>query len=147
LIVGSGSGDQALEAEIRDMPPGSVRWDRGYVLEKAAIRRYLSAADVYVFPSRREGFPVAPLEAMACHLPVVAASVPGVADILGPDHAFGGTVVPAGDSAALARGLLEVLDSESLSRMRGGRARARVEQSFSPETIGTQLAEFLAGRN
>jgi starch synthase len=146
LLVGSGIGDAALDAEIRSLDTESVRWMRGYVLDKREIRRYLSAADVYVFPSRREGFPVAPLEAMACGLPVVASAVPGVADILGPDHAFGGTVVPVEDAAALARALIDLLGDEALSRLRGAGARARVEQAFSVETIGRQLSELLKGQ-
>jgi glycosyltransferase involved in cell wall biosynthesis len=147
VLVGSGAGDDALDAGIRALGTESVLWRRGYLLEKAAIRQPLSAAAVYVFPSRHEGFPVAPLEAMACGLPVIASSVPGVAEILGADHAFGGTVVPAGDYEALAHGLIELLDSEALSRTRGVRARARVEQAFSPEIIGTQLSEFLTTRH
>jgi glycosyltransferase involved in cell wall biosynthesis len=58
------------------------------------MRQYLSVADVYVFPSRHEGFPVAPLEAMACGLPIVAAYAPGICDILSEGEESGGLVVP-----------------------------------------------------
>jgi starch synthase len=146
ILVGSGIDADALDARIAAMGAAGIRWIRDYVLEKAVIRRYLSAADVYVLPSRHEGFPVAPLEAMACGLPVVAASAPGVADILGPDHAFGGVVVPVDDSVALARSLTELLDDQALSRMLGKRARVRVEQAFSIQTIGDQLVDVIATR-
>ena len=36
-----------------------------YVLDKRRVAALLSAGDIYAFPSRHEGFPVAPLEAMA----------------------------------------------------------------------------------
>ncbi|MGB7293537.1 MAG: glycosyltransferase family 4 protein [Thermodesulfobacteriota bacterium] len=42
------------------------------MLDRHNIRNYLSAADIYVFPSRDEGSPLAPLEAMACGLPAIA---------------------------------------------------------------------------
>jgi glycosyltransferase involved in cell wall biosynthesis len=144
ILVGSGIDADVLDAQIGAMGASGIRWVRDYVLEKAEIRRYLSAADVYVLPSRHEGFPVAPLEAMACGLPVVAASALGVTDILGPDHAFGGSVVPAGDSEALARSLLELLNDDVLSRTMGQRARVRVEGAFSIETVGAQLFRFMS---
>ena len=45
-----------------------------------------TAADVFVFPSQSESFGLAPLEAMACGLPVVAPFVGGLQDTLIPDH-------------------------------------------------------------
>ena len=65
-----------------------------WVLDRARIRTFLSAADVYAFPSRHEGFAVAPLEAMACGLPIVAADAPGVPDLLACGEACGGIMVP-----------------------------------------------------
>ncbi len=43
----------------------------------------LAAADIFVFPSRLEGFPGAVLEAMAMGLPIVAADIPATREILG----------------------------------------------------------------
>ena len=53
-----------------------------------------SIADVFVLPTldegRKEGCPVALLEAMACNIPIIASEIPGVKDILYsfPDHMF-----------------------------------------------------------
>jgi len=145
LLVGSGADDRAMASQIRNTGAARIRWIREYILAKAEIRRYLSAADVYVLPSRHEGFPVAPLEAMACGLPVVAAAAPGVTDILGHDDAFGGVVVPVDDSQSLAQSLGRLIDDETLARALGQRARARVEQAFSIEMVGAQLGNLLRG--
>jgi glycosyltransferase involved in cell wall biosynthesis len=110
------------------------------------VRDFLSAADVYVFPSRREGFPVAPLEAMACGLPVIAAAVAGITDIFDTGEESGGVIVPSGDPISLARHLGRLLDDERLAGRLGARARTRVERAFSPLTVGPQLHGFFLKR-
>jgi len=142
MLVGTGPDADQLDEEIRRTAVPRVRWLREYVLDRARIRQYLSAADVYVFPSRREGLPVAPLEAMACGLGVVAASAPGVADILNEGEQSGGLVVPIGDATSIARHLGDVLDDEGWGRTLGVRARRRVERAFSLDAIGAQLHEL-----
>ena len=146
VLVGSGAGADALDEEIRRTDVSRLRWIREYVMDRASIRQFLNAADVYVFPSRREGFPVAPLEAMACGLPVVAASVAGVIDIFGTGEEWGGVIVPSGDAVSLARNLGRLLDDQGLARSLGARARTRVERAFSPLTVGSQLHAFFRER-
>jgi len=145
MLVGTGSGSNMLEEEIRHTAVPHIRWVRDYILDRADIRRYLSAANVYVFPSRREGFPVAPLEAMACGLPVVAASAPGVVDIFNQGEESGGLLVPVGDIAALAKNLALLLDDDEQARTLGIRSRKRIEQAFSLQTVGDQLHRFIVG--
>jgi len=143
LLLGSGRDAPALRALLGDDP--GILWIDEYVNDRAVIRRHLAAADVYAFPSRNEGFPVAPVEAMACGLPVVAADAPGVADILGEGDGAAGTIVPAGDAGAFARALGSLLDDESLSASLGARARRRAEERFSHESVGRELRAFLTG--
>jgi starch synthase len=147
LLVGTGGDADALRQRIDAMQLKGVLWLNEFVSDRTVIQRYLSAADVYTLPSRREGFPVAPIEAMSCGLPVVAADAPGVPDILEGGEASGGIVVPRGDARALALALGRVLDNQAWGRELGKRARCRAENYFAPETVGKQLRDFLLNQS
>jgi glycosyltransferase involved in cell wall biosynthesis len=145
LLVGDGQDSEEVDRLIAAGPiPGVVRVAR-YVHDPQELSRHLSAADVYAFASRHEGFPVAPIEAMACGLPVVSTDVAGVRDILAGGEAGGGLIVPARDPEALAGALLRLLGDEALRRRLGARARARATAEFSLEAIGTRLRELMLG--
>ena len=144
LLVGTGRDAPEVRRRLEHSPEGSVLWIDEYVLDKRRIASYLAAADVYAFPSRIEGFPVAPLEAMASALPIVAADAPGIAEILGDDERRGGIVVRPGDPGAFASALGRLLDDTELRLELSRRARRRVEW-FSLESVGHQLAELLTG--
>ncbi|MCA1990880.1 MAG: glycosyltransferase family 4 protein [Coleofasciculus sp. S288] len=143
LLVGTGSEAEQLRQRLEAMQLRGVLWLNEFVSDRTVIQRYLSAANIYAFPSRLEGFPVAPIEAMSCSLPVVAADAPGVPDILEEGEASGGLVVPRSDAKALALALGRILDDEAWSRQLGENARRRAESCFSPEVIGKQLRDVL----
>jgi len=143
LLVGTGKDADKLRQHIATMQLRGVIWLDEFVHDRSIIRRYLSAADVYTLSSRNEGFPTAPIEAMACGLPVVAADANGVPDILEGGEASGGLVVPREDANALALALGRVLDDEAWGREMGKRARCRAENYFSSEAVGKQLRNFL----
>jgi glycosyltransferase involved in cell wall biosynthesis len=142
VLVGTGHDAAELRAAIKGSH--GIIWVNEYVRDRKLLQTYLNAADLYAFPSRHEGFAVAPLEAMASGLPVVAADAPGVGDLLEGGEASGGIVVPRGDATAFATALARLIDDEDLCRALGARARARVEESFALEAVGARLKEFLA---
>jgi glycosyltransferase involved in cell wall biosynthesis len=143
LLVGTGSDADELHRRIAAIQLKGVVWIDEYIRDRSTIQQYLSAADVYTLPSRKEGFPVAPIEAMACNLPIVAADVAGISDILEKGEASGGLVVPYEDAKALALALGRVIDDEVWGRELGKRARCRTEECFSFEVIGKQLRDTL----
>ncbi len=143
LLIGTGPDAQPFSNLITDKQLRGVRWRNEWVHDRALIRRHLSSADVYVFPSRGDACPNAVIEAMACGLPIVASDVNGIPDILEGGEQSGGVLVPPGDARALAEALGRVWDDQQFTRELGRRARCRVEKSFSMEIVGKQLSSFL----
>ena len=67
---------------------------------------WFSAADVFGFASRLEGFPNVVREAIACGTPCVATALPGMTEVVGPES---GIVVPVDDAAAFGAALEQAL--------------------------------------
>lgn len=141
LLVGTGRNADALRRRIGTSQ--RIRWIDRYVFSRHELWSYLSAADVYSIPSRREGFAVAVLEAMACGLPVVASNVPGVAEIVPGGEADGGLTVPPGEPAPLAAALRRLIDDVELARRLGDAGRRRIEREYSLQVVGPKLQRFL----
>ena len=114
------AGDGPLRARV----PGA----RGFVPHDELERLYARAA-VVACPSRREGFGVACLEAMAHARPVVATAVGGLRDLV--VHEETGLVVPPGDPDALRTALLDLLGDLELRRRLGAAGRRRAQERFS----------------
>jgi glycosyltransferase involved in cell wall biosynthesis len=143
LLIGSGPDDEALRERLRALHDADIMWIDEYIGDRSQMRRLLSSADLYVFPSRGEGQPSAPLEAMACGLAVVAADANGVPDIFEDGEASGGVVVPRGDPRALADAMVELLSDPARRQRLAIQAQARVADAFSLEAVGSGLAETL----
>jgi glycosyltransferase involved in cell wall biosynthesis len=106
------------------------------------VHDYLRAADAFVLPSRREGMPIALLEAMSCGLPCVASRLAGATDTLISDGVSGVLVTP-GDVDGFAGGLRAVLSEPDRARRMGDAARTFVLDHFSAASIAAQwLANY-----
>jgi glycosyltransferase involved in cell wall biosynthesis len=83
----------------------------------------LNLADLFVFPSRYEGFGLPPLEAMACGVPVVTTTAASLPEVVGN----AALLVPPGDAEALTAALRRGLTDAGLrADLRGrGMERAR----------------------
>jgi glycosyltransferase involved in cell wall biosynthesis len=142
FLAGAGEDADALRSRLAEPSLAGVelldRW-----LGRDDLAQLLSAADVYAFPSRHEGFAIAPVEAMACGLPVVAAEGSGMSDLLAEPEEHGGVVVPAADSGALARALRALLEDEARRAALGGRARARAVSECSLAAVGHRLRSIV----
>ena len=128
LIVGEGPERVALERHAECLGIGrSIRW-LGYQEDVTEIYRQLT---LLLIPSRSEGLPNVALEAMGHGVPVVAASVGGIPEIVTDGES--GLLAPPDNCGELAQKVLSILRDPSLRRRLGQRAREQMASRFSLE--------------
>ncbi len=133
VIVGAGALREALAARIRDRGlEGTVR----LVGTREDIPVVLASLDVFVLPSRFEGLSLALLEAMAAGRPVVATAVSGTVEVVQDGET--GILVPPEDAAALAQGIVRVLENREEARRLGAAARQRVLTHYTISAVARQ---------
>ena len=127
-LVGDGAERDRLLA-LRDRLGLTAEVEfRGFLPQPAAA---VAAADVFVLPSRQEGFCLALVEAMALERPVVSTRVGIAPDVV--SEGVNGWLAPPGDAQALAAKMELALGAarEDLRRM-GAAARAAVAGRYEP---------------
>jgi len=109
--------------------------------------RLLPALDLYISASRKEGLPLALLEAMACGLPVVATRVPGHVDVI--EHGATGLLAAPDDPQALGLAMGDLLADPARRSTMGQAGRRRVEERFAASRMAAETADLyrsVAGR-
>lgn len=129
-IAGDGPERADLERQISKLDLGEIVRLHGLVTDTT---EFYKSADIYVISSKREGLPIALLEAMSFGIPTVATDVGAIAEVV--RHNMGGLIVAPGSPEQLADALEKVIDSEELriSLSKGG--RARIEEDFSVDNL------------
>lgn len=136
LLFGEGPETDALREQARQEGlEGRIQF-LGY---RADVRDVLSGADLFVLPSRAEGFGLAALEAMAAGVPVLATAVGNLPALL--DGGRIGVLVPGEDHSALAAGILGVLQDPTRRATLRTLARDRYEERFTPDVMATRTME------
>jgi len=107
--------------------------------ERGDIEDILSAADVFVLASHREGVPRSVIEAQAMTLPVVATRIRGCREVVVDGET--GFLVPLKDSGSLAAALKRLLGDERLRARMGAGARRRVETHFDENNVFERILQ------
>jgi len=107
-------------------------------LPNARIETLMSAADVFVQGSHREGSGYSLIEALACGLSPVVTDIPSFRSLLGPlPVARAARLWPTGDAAALAEALAEMAGAPAAERRAA--VRARFDAHCSPAALSRSL--------
>lgn len=110
MIVGSGIYRPRLEEYAAEWNISDRVHFLGYRKDVAAL---LHASDVFVFPSYREGLPVALMEAISAGVPVVASRIRGNVDLI--EDGVNGFLCEPDDAAGFADRIRRILDDPSLA--------------------------------
>lgn len=119
-LVGSGSQEAALRALVADLRLPHVTF--AGLVAPSEMHRYYGDADLYVQSPAIDNMPLSVLEAFASGTPVVATRVGGVPALL--DDGAHGLLVPNDDDAALAAGVIKLLEQPAFARQLAAAARA-----------------------
>jgi len=109
----------------------------GFVPE-SLLPQYYAAADVFAFPTLKEGYPLVCLESMACGTPVVATKLRNISTLVGDT----GILVEERNPSQLAKGIVQLLEEPTLRERLGRRAEKRVEENFTWDKISNHLMQI-----
>ena len=113
-----------------------------YVGEKYGdeLLPYYAAADCYVFPSYREGFPNTVLEAGAMGLPSIVTDINGSREIIVEGE--NGVIIPPRDENALFQAMLEMVRNKSKREYMASQARDLIASRFEQSFVQKCLLDF-----
>ncbi len=136
-------GDGAYEPHVRQAVTAlaldeQVRW-LGF---RSDARQVLQAFDIQLFPSHMEGTPNTLYEAMAAGQVCVCSRIDGQMELLVENDS--GLFFDAGDDAAMADQLRQVMDDPALARRLGERSRNRIRDFDGRTCIRTMEETYTA---
>jgi N-acetyl-alpha-D-glucosaminyl L-malate synthase BshA len=144
VMVGDGPDRHAAEEEARRL---GVAADVRFLGKIDTVAPLFAAADVYVFPSESESFGLSALEALASGVPVVAARVGGVPEVV--RDGVTGALLPLGDVEGMAQAVRGFLDPgrwSEASAAAAADARARFATSDVVARYERLYADAMDGR-
>jgi glycosyltransferase involved in cell wall biosynthesis len=140
IVSGLNTADRtAMETMARELGVADHVEFLGRV-EDARLVNLFRAADLYVTPTRYEGFGLTLLEAMAAGCPVVASDIPVVNEII--RHGENGWLAPPNDPDALAQAITCLLDDPELRRRLVAGGDLTLRERFDETLLIGQVEAF-----
>lgn len=140
VVVGDGTDRPRLEHLAAKHNVTDIVQFAGRVSDEQ-LHAYLHATDVFVLPSRKEGFGIVFLEAMAYGKPVVAGAHGGSPEVVADGET--GILVRNGDQDALVEALTSLLLNPEMRRKMGDAGMHRVQTVFSYDQFQSEVNQSL----
>ncbi len=137
LIAGAGKMEEKLRRISGSLNIGKTIF---FITKTVDTREILSAIDIFVMPSLKEGLGLALMEAMASGLPVVGSNVGGIKTLIKDGR--NGILVEPGDSAGIAKAIVGLLSDPGKSAELGLNARKYISEEFSQEKMVLETERF-----
>lgn len=144
-VLGVGHQEPALRVLASELGVASRVEFLGHVDHKI-LPSYLHAADIFIRPSRSEGFGASFMEAMASGIPVIATQEGGIADFLfdskrNPGTPSTGWAVDKNSPQQIADTVMEILSSKGTAQEVTKNARAMVLEKYDWNTVAHDMHE------
>ena len=143
MICGKGDLEHYLLKLVTDLGLTKHVKLLGYRTDIDEISR---VADIFVFPSYREGLPVSMMEAMASGLPVVCSQIRGNTDLI--ENGKGGFLLEPRDATGFVKYISKVIDEPKLRQTMGEYNKAEIrkfDRTVVMEKMRTLYSEELSG--
>ena len=137
VILGPDEGMKDQVESILELQRSRVR----FVGFSSVPERYLAAADIFCLPSYREGFGTSVIEAAATGLPSIVSRIYGLTDAVVENET--GLFHEPGSIDELASALVRLVESESLRKELGAKARLRALKNFDSDWVTDKLVTYL----
>ena len=137
LLVGDGPDRSNVEQLTRDL---GIQEAVRFLGKQDPVQEILSIADLFLLTSGSESFGLAPLEAMACGVPVVCSDVGGLPELVQGSEA--GYLCPLGDMDSFSKACMKILTDDSLHRKMARYARDYVVRHYDTHKIVVQYEEY-----
>jgi len=138
LIIGDGQKRIEIEKLIKELGLEEKVILAGIISDAHEL---LSAFDVFVLPSIKEGFPWVLIEAMASRLPIIATNVGAVPEII--ENGKNGFIIEPGNPQAIADKIKEIMSSNHLQKELGIQAHQTVLFKFELDKMVSRIEELL----
>jgi phosphatidylinositol alpha-1,6-mannosyltransferase len=142
LCVGEGDDVGRLREKARAMGVSSAVTFPGFVDEPTRSAIY-QRASLLAMPSRREGFGLVYVEAMAAGVPSIGSTHDAASEVILDGET--GFLVAQDDRANLVRRIVELLRDEPLRRRLGAAGQERYRRVFSREAFAERLIGHITG--
>jgi glycosyltransferase involved in cell wall biosynthesis len=138
-------GDGILRAEIElESKRRGLNFVFAGLVAPSEVGRYVTASDVMMHLSLREGLPRSVVQALAAGVPPVAFELDGAPEVVLPGKT--GFLAPAEDAEAAARGALDILRDDALRAKMSESGRKLAMDMFGWRKMGDVLErEYLEG--
>lgn len=141
VIYGRGSAVDDFKKLVEDLNIQDHVHFKGFI-DNELVPEAFSKMDVACFPSRRDSFGVAAVEAMACGVPVIASDASGFTEVM--DDGKTGTIVPKDDIDSLAKAMQTMYSMKPKDRIQMGKNGIdRVAQLYNFEKNMEVYAEAI----
>lgn len=130
VLIGDGPDRYECERFARDL---GLQKDVTFLGKQDCLPELLSAADIFLLPSKSESFGLAALEAMACGVPIISSSAGGLPEL--NIHNQTGFIAESGDAEKFAKYVTDLLSNEKKYAVFSENCRRRALEEFDTQLI------------